>query len=99
MKKQTPAPEVRNPALPFGKRNYVMILCGVAAIILGFILLSGGGSEDPATEFDYEMFSFRRLYVAPVLLLAGFLFEIYAIMYRPKAAKGGTENYSDSKSE
>lgn len=71
--------------MPFGKRNYVMMLAGVAAIVLGFLLLSGGGSEDPATEFDYGMFNVRRLYVAPVLLLAGFLFEIYAIMYRPKA--------------
>lgn len=85
MKKQTPAgTPARNPAMALGKRNYIMILCGIAAIILGFILLSGGGSEDPATQFDYDMFSFRRLYVAPVLLLAGFLFEIYAIMYRPK---------------
>ena len=51
MKKQTQAP-VNNPAMPLGKRNYIMILCGIAAIILGFILLSGGGSEDPATQFD-----------------------------------------------
>lgn len=85
MKRRTSASEVQNPAMALGRRNYVMILCGIAAIILGFILLSGGGSEDPATQFNYEMFSFRRLYVAPVLLLAGFLFEIYAIMYRPKA--------------
>lgn len=99
MKKQTPSAEVENPAMPLGKRNYVMILCGVAAIILGFILLSGGGSEDPATQFNYEMFNFRRLYVAPVLLLAGFAFEIYAIMYRPKAAKGETTTLSDTKAE
>lgn len=85
MKKQTRAQSpANNSAMPFGKRNYVMILCGLAAIILGFILLSGGGSDDPATQFDYGMFSFRRLYIAPILLLAGFLFEIYAIMYRPK---------------
>lgn len=86
MKKQTTAGvPASNPAMPLGKRNYIMILCGIAAIILGFILLSGGGSDDPSTQFNYDMFSFRRLYVAPVLLLAGFLFEIYAIMYRPKA--------------
>lgn len=86
MKKQIPAgTPVNNSAMPLGKRNYIMLLSGLAAIILGFILLSGGGSEDPSTQFNYDMFSFRRLYVAPVLLLAGFLFEIYAIMYRPKA--------------
>ena len=96
MKKQPVKPAVENPAMPLGKRNYVMILCGIAAIILGFILLSGGGSEDPATEFNYEMFNFRRLYIAPLLLLAGFAFEIYAIMYRPKTEKGGNP---DAKTE
>ena len=95
MKKQAPVP-VENPAMPLGKRNYVMILCGIAAIVIGFILLSGGGSEDPATQFDYGMFSFRRLYVAPVLLLAGFLFGIYAIMYRPKDK---TKDNADSGNE
>lgn len=90
MKKQTQAP-VNNPAMPLGKRNYIMILCGIAAIILGFILLSGGGSEDPATQFDYGMFNFRRLYIAPILLLAGFLFGLYAIMYRPKNKNNETQ--------
>lgn len=70
--------------MPLGRRNYLMMLAGIGAIVIGFVLLSGGGSDDPAVEFDYGMFNFRRLYVAPVLLLAGFLFEIYAIMYRPK---------------
>lgn len=97
MKKQTTAgTPVSNPAMPLGKRNYIMILCGIAAIILGFILLSGGGSEDPSTQFNYEMFNFRRLYIAPLLLLAGFAFEIYAILYRPKTEKAGNP---DAKAE
>ncbi len=96
MKKKPVKPAVENPAMPLGKRNYVMILSGIAAIILGFILLSGGGSEDPATEFNYGMFDFRRLYIAPLLLLAGFAFEIYAIMYRPKSDKAGNP---DTKAE
>lgn len=97
MKKQiTAGTPVSNPAMPLGKRNYIMILCGIAAIILGFILLSGGGSEDPSTQFNYEMFNFRRLYIAPLLLLAGFAFEIYAIMYRPKTEKAGNP---DAKAE
>lgn len=94
MKKQTQAP-VNNPAMPLGKRNYIMILCGIAAIILGFILLSGGGSEDPATQFDYGMFNFRRLYIAPILLLAGFLFGLYAIMYRPKNKNKNNETQAE----
>ncbi|WP_298061974.1 DUF3098 domain-containing protein [uncultured Rikenella sp.] len=99
MKKQTPASEMRNSAMALDRRNYVMILCGIAAIILGFILLSGGGSEDPATQFNDRMFSFRRLYVAPVLLLAGFLFEIFAIMYRPKTSETGENAATDTKTE
>lgn len=95
MKKQR-TEAVPNPALPFGRRNYILILCGIGAILLGFILLSGGGSDDPAAEFNYEMFSFRRLYVAPVLLLVGFLFEIYAVMYRPKTE---AKDNSDTKTE
>ena len=59
---------------------------GVMLIIFGLILLSGGGSEDPA-EFSEAIFNTQRMVVAPVVMLAGFVFEIYAIMYRPKVAK------------
>ena len=91
MKKQTPD-NPNNSAMPFGRANYILILCGLAAIILGFILLSGGGTSDPATEFNYAMFNARRLYVAPILLLVGFLFGISAIMYRPKNNSNNPKN-------
>ena len=91
MKNQTPA-NPNQTAMPFGRVNYILILCGLVAIILGFILLSGGGSEDPATEFNYAMFNARRLYVAPILLLVGFLFGLFAIMYRPKNARQHSDN-------
>lgn len=68
-------------ALP--KKNFVLILIGLGIMILGYILLSGGGSDDP-NVFNYDMFSFRRLVLAPVVILAGFGFEIYAIMKKPK---------------
>ena len=68
-------------ALP--KKNFVLILIGLGIMILGYILLSGGGSDDP-NAFNYDMFSFRRLVLAPVVILAGFGFEIYAIMKKPK---------------
>lgn len=88
MKKQTTGHRAQpTPPMPFGRRNYLLMLAGIGAIILGFILLSGGASDNPATEFNHDMFNFRRLYLAPLLLLAGFLFEIYAIMYRPKSKK------------
>lgn len=68
-------------ALP--KKNIVLILIGLGVIVLGYILLAGGGSDDP-NVFNYEMFSFRRLVIAPIVIIAGFAFEIYAIMKRPK---------------
>ncbi|MCT4672334.1 MAG: DUF3098 domain-containing protein [Prolixibacteraceae bacterium] len=63
--------------------NYKLLLIGIGIIILGFVLMSGGGSEDP-NVFDESIFSFRRITLAPVVVLFGFLFEIYAIMYKPK---------------
>ena len=68
-------------ALP--KKNIVLILIGLGVIVLGYVLLAGGGSDDP-NVFNYEMFSFRRLVIAPIVIIAGFAFEIYAIMKRPK---------------
>ena len=70
----------------FGKRNYLFMGLGVVLIILGLVLLSGGGSENPA-EFSEAIFNTRRMKIAPVVMLAGFVLEIYAIMYRPKQAE------------
>lgn len=65
------------------KENYKLLLIGFAIIIIGFLLMMGGGSEDP-TVFDEDIFSFRRITLAPLVVLFGFAFEIYAIMKRPK---------------
>ncbi len=67
--------------MPLSKKNYLLMLIGFGAIVLGFILMVGGGSSSPE-EFDYSMFSFRRITLAPIIVLAGFAFEIYAIMKR-----------------
>ncbi len=67
-----------------GKENYKLMAIGFAVIVVGFILLAGGGSDDP-NVFNPDIFSFRRLTIAPILLLFGFLFEIYAIMKKPKS--------------
>ncbi|MFA9390574.1 MAG: DUF3098 domain-containing protein [Prolixibacteraceae bacterium] len=69
-----------------GKENYKLMIIGIVVIIVGFLLMMGGGSEDP-TVFNPEVFSFRRITLAPVVVLAGFLFEIYAIMKKPKTIK------------
>jgi hypothetical protein len=71
------------PIFAFGKENYILMLVGVGLIILGFILMTGGGSKDP-NVFNEEMFDFRRLTLSPILILIGFGIEIVAIMKRPK---------------
>lgn len=63
----------------FGKKNYKWMLIGLGFIALGFILMSGGGSQDP-NVFNPEIFNFRRIRVAPTLVLIGFGIQIYAIL-------------------
>ena len=69
----------------FGKTNYILLLVGVAIIIAGFILMCGPGSTE--TFFEPDIFSVRRIKVAPTFCFFGFLFVIYAIMYRGKNNK------------
>lgn len=72
--------------LIFGRKNYIFMLIGLAIIALGFILMSGGGSDDP-NVFDASIFSFRRIHLAPTLVLLGFAVEIYAILLNPNKSK------------
>lgn len=65
------------------KKNYVLLLIGFLFIIIGFVLMTGGGTDDP-TVFSYEIFSFRRITLAPIFILLGFAIEIFAIMWIPK---------------
>lgn len=67
----------------FDKQNYMLMVTGLALLLVGFLLLIGGGSEDP-NEFSYALFDFQRLTLAPILILAGYIVEIFAIMKRPK---------------
>ena len=69
----------KEPQLVFGKQNYILMIVGVVLIALGYILMTGGGTDDP-NVFSYELFSTRRLTVAPILLTVGFIVEIFAIM-------------------
>lgn len=66
----------------FGKRNYKFMLIGFAFIVLGFILMAGGGSDDP-NVFDESIFSWRRIRLAPTLILIGFGIEVFAILLNP----------------
>ena len=66
----------------FQRKNYKFMLIGIAFIALGFILMAGGGSEDPAV-FNPEIYSWRRIRLAPTLILIGFAIEMYAILLNP----------------
>lgn len=69
----------------FDKINYKILLIGIAVITLGFILMSGGGSDDP-NVFNDEIFNFRRIRLAPTLVLIGFGITVYSILKNPKKA-------------
>lgn len=66
----------------FERKNYVFMLVGIAIITLGFILMAGGGSDDPAV-FNPDIYSWRRIRLAPTLIIIGFAVEVYAILLNP----------------
>lgn len=66
----------------FGKKNYKFLFIGLAFIVIGFILMSGGGSDDP-NVFDESIYSWRRIRLAPTLVLIGFGIQVYAILLNP----------------
>lgn len=70
----------------FSRLNYQFLIAGLVVIFIGFLLMAGGGSDDP-TKFDPGIFSFRRVTFGPVIVLIGFIIEGVAIMYRPKSKK------------
>lgn len=67
----------------FGRENYIWMLIGIGCIFLGFVLMSGGGSKDP-NVFNPDIFSFRRITLAPIVVLIGFVIEIYAILKKTR---------------
>ena len=66
----------------FDRMNFILIAIGMAAVVLGFILMSGSGSTE--NEFNPEIFSALRIRVAPIICFAGFAFMVYGIMHKPK---------------
>jgi hypothetical protein len=68
---------------PFGRENYMWMFIGIAFIFIGFLLMTGGGSEDPAV-WDPAIFSFRRITLAPIMVMGGLVIEVYAIMKKTK---------------
>lgn len=72
-----------NKDFAFGKENYILVGAGTFLAILGYILMSGGGSEDPAV-FSEELFSFRRMYIAPFMVVVGLVIVGWGIMKKVK---------------
>ena len=74
--------------MAFAAMNYKLLLAGIGIIIVGFLLMSGGGSGDP-NVFSDEIFNARRITIAPIVAFAGYMFVVYAIMKRPKSDRPG----------
>lgn len=75
--------EEGNKGFVFSKENYIMLIAGALTVIIGFILMSGGGSEDP-NVFNPEIFSFRRITLAPTVVVIGFAIVMVGIFRKPK---------------
>ncbi|MBK5212603.1 MAG: DUF3098 domain-containing protein [Flavobacteriaceae bacterium] len=78
--------EERKQEFVFHRKNYKFMLIGIAFIALGFILMTGGGSDDP-NVFNPEIYNWRRIRLAPALVLLGFAIEVYAILLKPDSKK------------
>ncbi|MGC8864114.1 MAG: DUF3098 domain-containing protein [Bacteroidales bacterium] len=76
----------RETGFVFEKENYLLMLAGIVLLVIGYVLMIGGGSNDP-NVFSYELFSFQRITLAPILILLGFVVEIFAIMWNPTKKK------------
>ncbi|MFO8054304.1 MAG: DUF3098 domain-containing protein [Bacteroidales bacterium] len=75
---------IKHEDFTFGKQSYRLLILGLILIALGFILMSGGGTDDP-NVFNNDIFSHRRITAGPILVLAGYVVEIFAIMKRPSS--------------
>ncbi|MBK9176401.1 MAG: DUF3098 domain-containing protein [Flavobacteriales bacterium] len=73
--------------LAFTATNYKLLLIGLAIVVLGFLLMSGGGNGDPNAFDASEIFSTRRITVAPIVTLIGYLFVVYAILKRDRSGE------------
>ena len=81
------AKQVRTDDMPFTGTNYKLLLIGLAIVVVGYVLMSGGGSGDPNVFDADEIFSARRITLAPIVVITGYLFIVYAIV---KKTGGGT---------
>lgn len=76
--------EEKRAKMALAPANYKIVLIGIAAVIIGMVLMSGGKAPDPSVFNADELFSFRRITLAPIVVLAGFVAVGYGILKRPK---------------
>lgn len=82
--KSAPKKKEEKPGFAFNKQNYTLVIIGLVVLGIGLLLLIGGGSDNPKV-FNNAIFDFQRLTLAPILILAGYIIEIFAIMRLPKS--------------
>lgn len=86
VKDTKPAEKVITDSRPvFAKDNFKIMIAGLVVIVIGFLLMVGGSSDDPNNFKPEEVYSFRRITLAPIVIVLGLLVEVYAIMRKPKA--------------
>ena len=73
----------KNKKFLFGSKNYKLLLISVVILLIGFFLMSGGGSDDPM-KFNSEIYNFRRIRLAPILIIIGFILSILSILKKNK---------------
>jgi len=78
--------EEYKPEFIFEKKNYTIMIIGLVVLVIGFALMAGGGSEDP-NVYSPEVFSWRRIRLAPFIVIIGFAIELYAILLNPTSEK------------
>ena len=93
VKKQNTSTEVKKPTAAkanvlFTRENYKWMLVGLGVILLGMLLMMGGKSDNPNEFHVKEVYSFRRITLAPIIILGGFVLEIYAIFRKPNPKQG-----------
>ncbi|HRG38563.1 MAG TPA: DUF3098 domain-containing protein [Bacteroidia bacterium] len=78
------AKETSKTGFAFGKENYRIFIVGVVVVVIGYLLMIGGGAENPNEFHEDEIFSFRRITLAPIVILAGFVTVLVGIMKKSK---------------
>ena len=76
--------DTKKAGFAFGRENYKILIIGVVIVVIGYMLMVGGGSDDPNQFHADEIFSTRRITVSPIVILTGFVVVIFGIMKKPK---------------